>query len=72
MADLRDGFREITSGWMLRDDAADLTARMVRLVQWCERNKPLTPDEKATLKFMLEALFVREMREGVLFGEATR
>ena len=60
---IRDGFREIAEGWMLIDDAADLADRVVRLIQWSENNTPLSFDERATLKFMIESLMLRELRE---------
>lgn len=64
---MRDGFREITSGWMLIDDAADLADRIVRLIAWAwPDNTPLEADELATLKFMMESLIVRELREAGL------
>jgi hypothetical protein len=50
MSDLRDGFRNIVSGWTLIDDFDDLTDRIERAAEWTERNGPLTDDEEATVK----------------------
>lgn len=61
---MRDGFREISSGWMLVDDQRDLADRTLRLIGWAwPANAPLEPDELATLKFMLESLLARELRD---------
>jgi hypothetical protein len=54
MADLRDGFREIVTGWMLVDDFDDLTDRIERAAEWTKENGPLAPDEEATVKMMIE------------------
>jgi hypothetical protein len=49
---MRDGFREISEGWMLIDDCDDLTDRIERLAKWEMANGPLLPDEKAIIKMM--------------------
>jgi hypothetical protein len=56
---MRDGFREITSGWMLIDDFDDLTDRIERAAEWTKQNGPLEPDEAATVKLMIEAQIAR-------------
>lgn len=56
---LRDGFREIVSGWMLIDGVDDLTDRIERAAEWTKVNGPLLPDEEATIKIMIEAQLVR-------------
>jgi hypothetical protein len=58
---LRDGFREIVSGWMLIDDFDDLTDRIERAGEWTKVNGPLEPDEQATIELMIEAQMARGM-----------
>ena len=60
---MRDGFRAIAEGWMLRDDAADLYERIERVIGWAWGNGPLELDELQTLKMMMESLIARELRE---------
>lgn len=61
---IRAGFREITSGWMLVDDQRDLADRIERLIGWAsDGHSPLEPDELATIKFMMESLIARELRD---------
>ena len=55
MATLRDGFLEISSGWMVIDDFDDLTDRLERLAKWTEENGPLLPDEESTVQLMIES-----------------
>jgi hypothetical protein len=52
---LRPGFQEIASRWMLSDDLDELTDRIERLATWSETNGPLTNDEQATVLRMIEA-----------------
>lgn len=60
---IRDGFREITSGWMLVDDQHDLAERIDRLIEWaCDGHAPLEADEVATIRFMMQSLIARELR----------
>jgi hypothetical protein len=63
---MRDGFREISSGWMLVDDDADLADRIHRLMVWVADHKPFEADELATIKFMMESLLARELRDAGL------
>lgn len=64
---MRPGFRDISTGWMFRDDADDLADRIRRLIEWAwPDNTPLTTVELATLKMMMECLIVRELREAGL------
>jgi len=58
---MRDGFREIVSGWMLIDGTDDLTDRIERVAEWTEANGPLEPDEEATIALMIEAQIAREL-----------
>lgn len=60
---IRDGFSEITSGWMLVDDQHDLAERIERLIEWAVEHKPLEADEVATIKFMMQSLIARELRD---------
>jgi hypothetical protein len=61
---LRPGFHEITSGWMLIDDFDDLTDRIERLAAWKNANGPLTDDEQATVSFMIECQVARGIARG--------
>lgn len=58
---LRPGFEEITSGWMLISGTDDLDDRIERLAAWTKENGPLLPDEEATVKFMIECQIARHM-----------
>lgn len=61
---VRDGFREIVSGWMLVDDFDDLTDRIERSAVWAKEHAPLLPDEQATVKCMIETQFARGLSRG--------
>ncbi len=60
---MRDGFREISSGWMLIDGFDDLTDRIERLAEWTKANGPLEDDEAATVKLMIECQIARGLDE---------
>lgn len=62
MAIWREGFREIVSGWMLTSGTWDLTERIEMVAKWTKTNGPLLPDEKATVKLMIECQIARGMR----------
>lgn len=51
---LRDGFQDIVSGWLLIDDFDDLTDRIERSATWARANQPLTDDEMATVRLMID------------------
>lgn len=61
---VRPEFREIVSGWMLRDDLGDLTDRIERAAKWTVENGPLWPAEEATIKLMIESQIARALQEG--------
>ncbi|MCC6172096.1 MAG: hypothetical protein IT481_08710 [Gammaproteobacteria bacterium] len=61
---MRDGFRDIVSGWMVIDDFDDLSDRIERAAEWSKGNRPLEPDEKATIKFMIESQVARAITRG--------
>ena len=61
---MRDGFREIVSGWTIIDDFDDLTDRIERAAEWTKANGPLEADEEATVKLMIEAQIVRAIQRG--------
>ena len=61
---MRDGFREIVSGWMLIDDFDDLTDRIERSAEWAKANGPLEEDEQATVTMMVESQIARGIRRG--------
>jgi hypothetical protein len=61
---MRDGFREIVSGWMIIDDFDDLTGRIQRAAEWTEANGALDPDEYATVEAMIESQIARGIRRG--------
>lgn len=56
---LRDGFREISDGWMLISGVDDLTDRIERLAEWTKANGPLQPDEEVTVAFMIDCQIAR-------------
>jgi hypothetical protein len=60
---MRDGFREIVSGWTLYDGIDDLMDRIERAAAWTKANGPLLPDEEATIKLMIEAQIARGFEE---------
>jgi hypothetical protein len=64
MPDLRDGFRDIVSGWMLVDDFDALTDRIESAAEWTERNGPLTDDEAATIRMMIETQVAMSIKRG--------
>jgi len=59
MADMREGFREITAGWMMVNTFDDVTDRIERVAKWMRTNGPLLPDEDATIKYMIECQIAR-------------
>lgn len=61
---MRDGFRDIVSGWMLVDDFDDLTDRIERSAVWAKDNAPLLPDETATVQFMIKSQIARGLERG--------
>ena len=61
---MRDGFREIVSGWTLVSGIADLTERIERAAKWTEINGPLEPDEEATVKLMIDCQIARGIAQG--------
>ncbi len=58
---MRQGFRDISSGWMLYSGTEDLDERIERLAEWTKENGPLEPDEHATVRFMIESQIARKM-----------
>lgn len=68
MADLRDAFLDISSGWMLIDSYDDITDRIERLAALTKSLggvEALTDDERATVRYLIEVQFVRAAREGI-------
>lgn len=61
---MRDGFREIVSGWMLVDDVEELSERIERVAAWATENGALEDDEKATVKLMIETQVARGIVRG--------
>lgn len=61
---MRAEFREIISGWMLIDGLSDLTDRIELAAEWTKKNRPLQPDEEATIKLMIEAQIARSDPRG--------
>jgi len=61
---MREGFREIVSGWTLIDDFDDLTDRIERSAVWAKENSPLQPDEQATAAMMIETQIMRGIHRG--------
>jgi hypothetical protein len=63
---MRDGFRDITSGWTLISGMDDITGRIERAAEWTEANGPLEADEEATIRLMIQTQVARG-----LFGDAS-
>lgn len=61
---MRDGFRDIVSGWMTIDDFDDLSDRIERLAEWSKDNFPLEPDEHATVEMMIQSQIARGIARG--------
>lgn len=51
---LRPGFAAIASGWLLIDDFDALTECIETLADWTRANSPLTDDEQATVRLMID------------------
>lgn len=64
MVDLREGFREIISGWMLIDDVEVLGERIEQAAEWTKANGPLLPDEQATVRLMIKTQIAKGIRRG--------
>lgn len=56
---MRDGFRDIVSGWTLYSGVGSLTERIEAAAEWTKANGPLEPDEEATIRMMIEAQIAR-------------
>jgi hypothetical protein len=64
---MRDGLRDIVSGWTLISGMSDLTDRIERAAEWTKANggyEALEPDEKATVQMMIEAQVARGIARG--------
>jgi hypothetical protein len=62
---MRDGFRDIVSGWTLVPEFHAVTDRIERAAAWTKENGPLEPDEAATVDVMIRcqvALGFKELR----------
>ena len=60
---MRDGFREIASGWMLVDDTDLLAERLEKIKAWSFDNAPLHGDELACVGMMIEVHDARAASE---------
>jgi hypothetical protein len=61
---MRDGFREIISGWMLTDDVEGVGEYIEAGAAWARENGPLEPDEQATVRMMIQCQVARGIRRG--------
>jgi len=61
---MREGFREIVTGWTLISGVNDLTERIERTAKWTESNGPLHPDEQAVVQLMVESQIARGIARG--------
>lgn len=61
---MREGFREIVSGWTLIDDFDDLSDRIERSAKWADANGPLEPDELATVELLIQTQVCRGIARG--------
>lgn len=57
--DLRPGFSDITSGWMLIDDDEALLDRLRQILRFIDVQGELSPDEAATADLMLKSWATR-------------
>jgi hypothetical protein len=55
---MRDEFRDIIAGWLLVDDLNYVTEKIEAAAEWTKLNRPLWPDEEATIKCMIERQIV--------------
>lgn len=62
---MREGFKDITSGWTLYSGIDNLTERIEAAAEWTKANGPLEPDEEATIKLMIEAQIARGGFDGM-------
>ena len=51
---IRPGFAAIVSGWTLVDDMDAITEKIEEVEDWMKINSPLSPEEEATVKMMIE------------------
>jgi hypothetical protein len=57
---MREGFREIVSGWTLISGSMDdITERIKRAAEWTKTNGPLEADEEDMIMLMIEAQVAR-------------
>jgi hypothetical protein len=61
---MRDGFREIVSGWTLISGMDDISERIEQAAEWTKASGPLQPDEEATIELMIEAQIARGIARG--------
>jgi hypothetical protein len=61
---MRDGFRDIVSGWMLTDDVEGVGEFIERSAEWAKANGPLLKDEQATVRMMIQCQVARGIRRG--------
>lgn len=62
---IRDGFREVTSGWILTDDFDVLTEIIETSAEWTKNNRPLSLEEEA----VVEAMLHRQVAMGIKRGD---
>ncbi len=60
---MRDGFRDVVSGWPLISGFDAITDYIEAAARWTEENGPLEPDEQATIKLMIECQIARGLDE---------
>lgn len=58
---MREGFKEISSGWTLISGMDDITDRIERLAAWTKANGPLEADEQSTIELMIKSQIARGM-----------
>lgn len=64
---MRDGFREIVTGHALIDDFGSVTDIIEASAAWVKANggiEACTPDERATISFLIERQFALAEKEG--------
>jgi hypothetical protein len=60
---IRDGFRDVVSGWMFDGDR-ELDDRIERSAEWAKANGPLLELEEATVRLMIRCQVARAIVNG--------
>jgi hypothetical protein len=61
---MREGFKEVVSGWTLIKDVDVLGEYIEAAATWAKENGPLENDEAATVKYMIECQIAQGIERG--------